>query len=120
MILRSLFERPWSERRAVTIKDVLGESFDLGPSDSGEIVTTDTAMRVAAVFACVRVIAATCGSLPLHVYRERNGVRERIELPNERHIWDQPNPEMTRTWFWETVFAHLVLTGNAYITPVYD
>ena len=45
------------------------------PSQPG-IVTQDTAMRLAAVWACVRVIAETIGSLPCVVYRrERDGGR---------------------------------------------
>lgn len=36
---------------------------------SGATVTPDTAMRVAAVYACVRIISGAVATLPLHIKR---------------------------------------------------
>ena len=43
-------------------------SFYFGSSASGKSVTPSSAVQVSAVYACVRVIAETIASLPLHVY----------------------------------------------------
>ena len=62
-------------------------------STAGVAVTTDSAMQVSAVFACVRVLAETVASLPLHVYRRLPvGGKERAR---DHHLYrvlhDQPN-----------------------------
>ena len=43
-------------------------TFSFGSSMSGKSVTPSSAIQVSAVYACVRVIAETIASLPLHVY----------------------------------------------------
>ena len=45
-------------------------------SASRNYVSQDSAMRISAVWACVRVIAETIGSLPLSVYRRNREGRE--------------------------------------------
>ncbi|MDD2328912.1 MAG: phage portal protein, partial [bacterium] len=44
-------------------------SFLFGPSGAGKSVSVQSAIQVSAVYACVRVIAETIASLPLHVYK---------------------------------------------------
>lgn len=46
--------------------------FYFGTSGAGKSVTARTAIQVSTVYACVRVIAETVASLPLHVYNWRN------------------------------------------------
>jgi HK97 family phage portal protein len=87
-----------------------------GRAADGELVTVDTAMRVAAVYACVSLISRTIAALPLHVYeRTRAGGRVLMRTPSTEFLWRRPNPEMTRTEFWEGAIAHAVLEGNAFI-----
>ena len=45
----------------------------VNPTKAGVTVTEDTAKRVSAVFACVRVLSETVGQLPLILY---------LRLPN--------------------------------------
>ena len=45
-----------------------GRSFPFGSAWSGKSVTERSAMQTTAVYACVRIIAETVASLPLHVY----------------------------------------------------
>ena len=48
-------------------------------SVSGLRVSADAAMRLAAVYACVRILSETMASLPLVVYRARkDGGKDRI------------------------------------------
>jgi len=45
-------------------------------SQSGVVVTDESALRFSAVFACVRLIANSIGALPLHVYERTETGRE--------------------------------------------
>lgn len=85
-------------------------------SASGAWVTTESAMRVAAVFAAVRVIAETIGSLPLHMYRRRtDGGRERAEgHPLQILLHDRPNSWQTAQEFREMLTEHALLRGAGY------
>ena len=69
-----------------------------------------------AVYGCVRVLAESIASLPLHVYkRGENGNREKAEnLPLYALLHDTPNEEMSSFTLRETLMSHLLLYGNAY------
>lgn len=85
-------------------------------SAAGVVVTPDTAQQVAAVYACVRVIAETLASLPLHVYRRlpRDG-RERDPAHSLYDVLHRrPNRWQTTFEFVEMMQGHLELRGNGY------
>ena len=46
-------------------------TFYFGSSAAGKSVTASTAIQMSTVYACVRVIAETIASLPLHVYQNQ-------------------------------------------------
>jgi len=83
---------------------------------SGAAVSEISAMRLAVVWACVRILSEDTASLPLHLYRRLpGGGKERAtEHPMYKLLHDQPNPEMTAFSFRESYAAHLVSWGNAY------
>jgi HK97 family phage portal protein len=86
-----------------------------GPATSGVNVTAETAMKFTAVYACVRILAETLASVPLHVYRRLEKGRGRApEHPMYRLLHNRPNPEMTSFTYRETLQAHLALWGNCY------
>lgn len=90
-------------------------SFYFGSSATGKSVTPSSAVQVSAVYACVRVIAETIASLPLHVYESTDtGSRKAPEHPLYRLLHDEPNAEMTSFVWRETMLSHLLLWGNAY------
>lgn len=78
-------------------------------------LTPDSALQIAAVWACVERIAKTVATLPLFVYRNRNGARE---LDRGSQLWmvlhDSPNARMTPAEFWIAMILNLLLRGNAY------
>ncbi len=72
-------------------------------------------MQNAAVYACIRILAESIASLPLHVYEYKNGGKERApNHPLFNLLHNEPNPEMTSFVFRETMMTHLLLYGNAY------
>lgn len=92
-----------------------------GLSHAGVQVSESTAMRLIDVYACVRVIAETMGSLPVSVYRRRptGGADKVPDHPVTRLLTIEPNPDMTGQTMVETVTANCAISGNGYavITP---
>ena len=105
-------------------QDSVGSRLDFlfGPTDAGKLVNERTSMQVTAVYACVRVVAETIASLPLHVFQENaDGTRERIIThPLYNILRYEPNPEMTSFVFRETIVSHLLLWGNCYAQIIRD
>lgn len=90
-------------------------TFYFGTSGSGKSVTAKTAIQVSTVYACVRVIAETIASLPLHVYEVTDtGNVKATYHPLYRILHDEPNTEMTSFVWRETMLTHLLLHGNSY------
>ena len=90
-------------------------TFSFGSSMSGKSVTPSSAIQVSAVYSCVRVIAETIASLPLHVYESTDaGSRKANEHPLYRLLHDEPNTEMTSFIWREVMLSHLLLYGNSY------
>lgn len=110
-IFQSIFKARAENRASGT-----GPRFFFGQSAAGKPVTESTAMQMAAVYACVRVLSESIASLPLHVYkRGENGNQEKTEdHPLFFLLHDEPNPEMSSYTLRETLMAHLLLYGNAY------
>ena len=92
-----------------------GAPFLFGKSISGQTVNEFSALRVSAVYACVRILAESIAALPLHVYEYRDGGKERVpKHPLYFLLHDAPNREMTSFIFRETLMTHLLLYGNCY------
>ena len=92
-----------------------GRSFPFGSACSGKSVTERSAMQTTAVYACVRIIAETVASLPLHVYEYTDSGKERMYThPLYKLLHDIPNPEMNSFIMREVMMSHLLLWGNSY------
>lgn len=82
---------------------------------SGVTVTPDTALRISAVYGCVRILSETVASLPLHVYRRLpNGGRESVRHPLNNLLGVSGNGEQTAFEQREYQMSSLGLRGNAY------
>ena len=89
---------------------------DAGLSNSGVNVDEDTALKISAVYACVKVISETVASLPLKLLKEEeNGDMAKARYhPIYALIADCPNNEMSSFTFREMLMTNLLLWGNAY------
>jgi HK97 family phage portal protein len=102
----------WSRvrnREAITLEQLLAD--EAGPTAAGEPVTTETALRLSTVWGCVRLLADSISTLPLHVYRGDD--RDPIATPPP--LLQRPSadfPELS-DWLW-AVMASLLLRGNAW------
>jgi len=96
-------------------------SIFFGRSTSGKPVNERTAMQTTAVYACVRILAETVASLPLHIYQYTDIGKMRVyDHPLYRILHDEPNEEMTSFVFRETLMSHLLVWGNAYAQIIRD
>ena len=123
------FNRPRDEperAKLPKIRDNVRDSgglFIFGTADSGERVDEKSAMQIATVYACVRLLAESVAQLPLRLYREKEGGqgKERAtDHPLYRVLYRQTNPEMSAFSFREVLMTHLLLWGNSYSQIVRD
>ena len=88
---------------------------------SGKAVTEQNALQLTTVYACVRILAETIASLPLHTYKTTPEGREKANgHPLYRILHDEPNLDMTSFVFRETMMGHLLIWGNAYAQIIRD
>lgn len=79
------------------------------------------ALRMSAVYACVRIISETVASLPLITYeRLERGKKRAQDFYIYELLHDRPNSRMTALEYREVIQSHLCLWGNAYSRIVYD
>lgn len=115
-----LFNRKKKEQRNLDQKTadfIKGVDLDTGQtSNSGVDVDEETALKISAVYACVKVIAETIASLPLNLMTElTNGDSEKAKQhPLFTLLKDAPNSEMSSFTYREMQMTNLLLWGNAY------
>jgi HK97 family phage portal protein len=87
---------------------------------SNQVVTTESAMRVAAVFAAVKVISETIASLPLHTYKRLPKGKERDTNHHLSYLLhSQPNSFQTSFEFRSLQMVNVLLGGNAYARKLF-
>ena len=81
---------------------------------SGQAVNNTTALSIASVHACVRVIADGIAGLGLKLYKDDGQSRSQIVVHYATALTNEPNPYQTKYDFVKYMASHLALTGNAY------
>lgn len=85
----------------------------------GHRVSPALALKLTAVFGCVRVLAESVGMLPCFLYQTTDNGR--IKAPKEKIyslLYIAPNEYMTPQEFWEYLIGCLCLRGNFYAYKV--
>ena len=101
-----------------------GDDFWYGPvgvgNQAGIRVTPDLALKAAALYACIKVLAETLATLPCQMFRTLpNGNREPApDHPLDDLIRFQPNGWQTAVEFWEMLIMHAALRGTGYAEVV--
>lgn len=91
------------------------------PTAAGVLVSSDQALRLSIVYACVKVLAETVAQLPLILYRRLDRGKERAtEHPLYWMLSRRPNVMQTSFEWREMMQGHLGLRGNAYSEIVYQ
>ncbi len=119
MFFPNMFKSAPDTARVTTpaeLAEVVGMTYD---TYTGLRVSSQKAMRLTAVFGCIRVLAESVGMLPCSLYKSTNGRREKV--PKERLsklLSIKPNGYMTPQEFWELLIVCLCLRGNFYAYKV--
>ena len=106
---------------ALVSEDQLREFMRHGNTASGAVVTEESAMRVAAAWRCVNIIAGAIATLPIDIIRrESETVRKpAVGHPLRRILTVKPNTWQTPSEFRRMMQSHLLLRGNAYARKVF-
>jgi HK97 family phage portal protein len=90
-----------------------------GPA--GMVVNSESALRAAAVYGCVRLLSGAVATLPLDIKRKVGPNRlDAEELPLWNVIRRRPNRYMKPARFKRMLQTHILLRGNAYCLIVRD
>ncbi len=87
----------------------------IAPTAAGVEIDETNALEVPAVWKCVKILAESIASLPLHLY-ERDG-DARSKAPKHSYydlVHTRPNPEMSSIQYREAQVMHIALWGNHY------
>jgi HK97 family phage portal protein len=97
-------------------EDWLYDALGAGQSATGVRINPDTALEISAVWAACRLVSSTIATLPLPVFRETDGAKERTkDHPVHNLLNRRPNPELSAFVFRELLAGHVLLFGNAYV-----
>lgn len=99
------------------LDDANGFRAALYGGDNTQHVNPETAMQLSVVFACVKLISETVATLPLLIYRKKNGGGREVATDHPLYalLHDSPNADQTAVEFWEQIIAHIALRGRAFI-----
>lgn len=96
----------------------MGQIFGVSATDSGAMVTERTAMKVAAVYAGVRLLAGAVSTTPCSFYRKvvgEDGRRGREKAGDHDYWWlfnEQPCARFSAAAFWEFIMSQTLLRGD--------
>ncbi len=113
---RMKFRWPWARKAAQLTYEQVADLIDgsNGGTIAGVTVTEKTALQVATVLACVKVIADGCATPNLGVFRAtKEGRRERADnIPEWRLLAARPNEWQTSFEWRRQMTMHAALTGT--------
>lgn len=110
-ILRSLFGS-----RAVKSTDFPWDTiFEPAEAATGKRVTPHDSLRVATVYAAVRLLAESVSSLPASLILREGSRRTNQDGPLADLLTVEPNPEQDAPELWRSVMGWMLLEGNAYV-----
>jgi HK97 family phage portal protein len=82
------------------------------PSRSGQVVNSETAMQVAAVHACVRLLSESIAMLPIHLHDTSTDVPRIIQGPLDDLVAYEPNPIESPYEFKRALVVSLLTRGD--------
>ena len=115
---------PAAEQRSTPFEQLISSRVPGGfPNTAAKVtVTEQSALRYAAIYACIRCISETKGSLPLEMFEmDRSGRETRITQHDLAGLLStEPNPDMTPMVWGETRQAFTLSGGNGYTEIVFN
>ncbi|NNG67336.1 phage portal protein [Caldanaerobacter subterraneus] len=113
--LKSLFTRKTkNQTQVLTLNEddeLLLQVLGISSSDySGK-----NALKIATVFACIRILSEAVAKFPLKIYQDQNRKRKAVDHYLYPLLKLRPNPYMTAFDFWKCVEAQRNTYGNAFV-----
>lgn len=110
--LSGLFRSPGAPARNEGIQT--GQPGVYGSASAAE-VTFDTAMQISPVWAAVKLISESIGSMPFNIYEtSKDGRKVAVNHPLHKVLTQKPNQYQSDVEFWESMALNLAISGNAY------
>jgi HK97 family phage portal protein len=103
------FRRRTEDREQLTLEQLLAESSPV--TRSGITVTTDNALKLSAVWACIRLLCDVVSTLPLHAFKA--GSRRPLDPAPALLARPSADLEELPEWLWAGL-ASTLLRGNAF------
>ncbi|MBN2842829.1 MAG: phage portal protein [Sedimentisphaerales bacterium] len=111
-------------KKAMAAAESVGDFFTSisggGSNQYQERVNNHTALQIATVFACVKVVSEDVSTLPLHVYKRTQRGKERQSGNLSDILNKRPSKYYSAMDFRRTLTAHALLFGNGYAEIVRD
>lgn len=108
-----------SSQSTYTVAELAQETGLTYDTYTGKRVSSQRAMRLTAVFSCVRVLAESIGMLPCNLYQTTESGKKKASGERLHKLLSlQPNGYMTPQEFWELAILCLCLRGNFYAYKV--
>jgi HK97 family phage portal protein len=98
---------PWRKRTHDRSLFNIGEIYAWPNTASGQRVTPDSALRLSALWGCVRLLADVVSELPVHVFTK--GTRDEVDPPRVL-VTPAANTDLP-DWLWQSMHSYL-LRGN--------
>lgn len=87
-------------------------------TDAGISVSDEKALsKFVAYYRAVYLVAGSIGGLPIVTYRGKTAPGSPRELLDPPTVLVDPCPALEPIVFWETLLAHLLTSGNVFLTP---
>lgn len=119
-------------RRAVSIEKREREALELNVDDKRllEVLGIDpddvnvkgkSALKIAVVYACVRILSESVAKLPIKIYQEdESGIQKQTKHQISQLLKLRPNPFMSAYDFKKCIEAQNAMFGNAYASIEFD
>lgn len=98
----------------------LMELFGASNTVVGNRVNTASALSISTVYACVKVLAESIASLPIHLHQEKEGSFQISLRPENYIVGQEPSERYTSYAFRSAMMLHACLSGNAYAEIIRD
>lgn len=115
---RRWFRREPVEDRALTRESL--PSVMLPTTVAGPPLTARSALSVCDAWACVRVLAESAATLPLHVFRRTEAGRVHVDDSTAARLLDRPAPGVTQANLIAQLVTHVALWGEAFLAIYRD
>lgn len=93
---------------AVLLSDTVSDA------TKGPYISEEGALNLSAVWACVRILSETVGTLPVHLYRRTSNGRETVRQHPCSQILSKPNSYTSRFALLHHLMVSCTLWGNGY------